>query len=279
MGGPQIVEVLDLKTVIAEAIDWNWSRQCMDRTLRLDELSWAVALIIWLGRLAQVFKMKRDANRLTLYEDSWASCLVATGDVFFCLSDSIRLRWLHIIKGVIERRTWLSSLAFCVLSACGWFDFVVAWLYSFIVDPGPYLFENGPFGSFETFTLAVKKTHLGVAGCTSCGKRFGGRGIRAEDMGEKWLILMPLKTRPVAMIRYQAYGGFGAYWGDTSDFNRSVADEDILKNNAREFLPPNFIFLTKTFGGIFQVALNTLMIEGECWNMQDTITVCSILVV
>ncbi len=105
MGGPQIVEVLDLKTVIAEAIDWNWSRQCMDRTLRLDALAWAVALIIWLGRLAQVFKMKRDANRLTLYEDSWASCLVATGDIFFCLSDSIRLRWLHIIKGVIERRT------------------------------------------------------------------------------------------------------------------------------------------------------------------------------
>ncbi len=62
MGGPQIVEVLDLKTVIAEAIDWNWSRQCMDRTLRLDALAWAVALIIWLGRLAQVFKMKRDAN-------------------------------------------------------------------------------------------------------------------------------------------------------------------------------------------------------------------------
>jgi hypothetical protein len=63
VGGPQIVEVLDLKTVIAEAVDWNWSRQRMDRTLRLDALAWAVALIIWLGRLAQVFKTKRDANR------------------------------------------------------------------------------------------------------------------------------------------------------------------------------------------------------------------------
>ena len=66
-GGPQIVKELDLKTVIAEAVDWNWSRKRMDRTLQLDALAWAVALIIWLGRIMQVFKMKRDTNRLALY--------------------------------------------------------------------------------------------------------------------------------------------------------------------------------------------------------------------
>ena len=44
-GGPQIVGALDLKTIIAETVDWNWSRQRMDRALCLDTLAWAVALI------------------------------------------------------------------------------------------------------------------------------------------------------------------------------------------------------------------------------------------
>lgn len=77
-GGPQIVESLDLKTVIAEAVDCNWLRQRMDCTLRLNALARVVALIIWLDKIAQVFKMRRDADRLALYENSWASSLVAT---------------------------------------------------------------------------------------------------------------------------------------------------------------------------------------------------------
>ena len=115
---------------------------------------------------------------MALYEDSWALCLVATCDVFFCLSDSIGLCWLRNIKGGIERRTWLSFLAFCVLSACGWFGFIVAILKGFLEDPCPHLFGNGRLESFGTFALAVKKrTHLviDVVGRTLCGTHFCGR--------------------------------------------------------------------------------------------------------
>ncbi len=149
------------------------------------------------------------------------------------------------------------------------------------MDPGPCLFENGCFGSFETFASTAKRTYLesfDVERCTSCGTRFSGRGIRADDVGEKRLILMLLKAQPIALIRCQAYGEFGTYWGDTSDLDRSVDDEDILKHVTRELWFPGLIFLMKTLRWILEVFTDTLVIEGECWNMQDmdAITVCTV---
>ena len=91
--------------------------------------------------------------------------------------------------------------------------------------------------------------------CTSCGTRFDD-AVWDRGVGVLRLILMPLRTRPVGLIRY------GTYWGDTSDLDCSVADEEFLKHVTRELWLPDFTFLMKTFRGIFQVALDTLVIGG-----------------
>jgi len=126
--------------------------------------------------------------------------------VFLLGTVSAGLRSMPIIKEGEEEHT---CIIFNIQVSLGWPDFVVALLYGFIVDPDPYPFENGHFGSFETFAFTVKKTYLeafDVERRASRSTRFGGRGVRAVNVGEERFILIPLEIRPVALMSYRAYG-------------------------------------------------------------------------
>ena len=97
----------------------------------------------------------------------------------------------------------MSLPASSILSTFGWLDFVVEVLYGFLVNPGPCLSvtECSKFTLRLAFTLKnVRLEVWDLVEDTSCGTC--GRGIRANDVGALWLILMPLKTRPVTRSDY-----------------------------------------------------------------------------
>ena len=221
-------------------VGWNWSRRCMDRVSRLRKLMLMMDITVgWIGKKAWISKVKKAPDRLgpntRVWSDLWAWLPVLLVVDFLLGTVSAGLRSIPVIKEGEEERT---CIVFNIQVPLGWPDFIVALLYSFIVDPGPYLFENGCFGSFETFASTAKRTYLeafDVECCTPCGTRFSGRGIRAGDVGEERIILMPLEIQPVALIGYRAHGGLKTYLQETSDSDRYAADEDILRDVAREF--------------------------------------------